>query len=495
MFSTDNILFPKFAILGVVLLFFLAVRAATLFMRVTLPAKKVRATIKFAFFGLLLLGLENWLGGNELYGEYISHAQSLIVMLCLANLVAYLFVDSLLHYRMGKAVPALLQEMLTLLVYLVFAIGALRIVFQIDISSILTATTVLSAAIAFGMQTTIANIISGFNIQNDRNLKKTTWVAIKDKDISGEIVNVGYRYTTLRTLDNQKVMVPNIYIMQNIVQTLGNVDEDERTAINLRVGLGFEFPPARAIDLLTRVLLEEKNISKVPPPLVTAYNFLENSVEYNLMYYQDTYSEYRVTRGNVLRKVWYAVKREGHSFPYPHREILKKTVSSPFPADESAVLAVLQRADLLGSLSDEEIQRLARCAKVRVYGAGEVVVRQREVGDSLFIVKRGAVDIHIDDTRVGALGEGKIFGEMSLLTGEKRKATVVAEDEVRLIEISKEDIEPLIKSNPKILEGLSAILAEREGKNIENRKSRDLSHQIESRKEDLLRKLRIFFGI
>lgn len=492
---SDNMLFHKLAILTVVLLFFLAVRAVALFFRKGLPTAKVNTTIKFAILGLLVLALENWLGGSAFYGDYIGKVQSLIVVLCLANLTAYLLVDARLYYRMGKIAPAFVEELLTLLVYVVFAMAALRIIFRIDISSILTATTVMSAAIAFAMQTTIANIITGFYIQNDRNLKSKTWVAIKDKDLIGEIVKVGFRYTTIRTLDNQMAMVPNSQVMQSVVHTLGNAEENERTAVNLRVGLSYEFPPAKAIELLTRVLMEEKNISKDPPPLVTAYDFLDSSVEYNLMYYQDTYSEYRVTRGNVLRKVWYAVVREGHSFPYPHREIIRKTVTPQVADDSASVLAILRRTDLFGSLDEERYQELAGKVHVKIYGEGEAVVRQGEAGDSLFIVKRGKVNVRVDDASVGTLGEGEIFGEMSLLTGERRKATVEAEGEVRLIEISKEDIEPIIRSDPKILDGLSAILAEREVRNIENRKTRGLSQPIGTRKEIFLERLKAFFGI
>ncbi len=492
---SDNIIFHKLAVLVVVLLFFIAVRAVALFSRKRLPTAKAMPTIKFAILGLLVLALESWLGGSVPYGDYIGKVQSLIVVLCLANFTAYLVVDARLYYRMGKEAPAFIEELLTLLVYVVFAMAALRIIFHIDISSILTATTVLSAAVAFAMQTTIANIITGFYIQNDRNLKSKTWVAIKDKDVIGEIVKVGFRYTTIRTLDNQMAMIPNSLVMQNIVHTLGNVEENERTAVNLRVSLGYEIPPAEAIDLLTRVLMEEKTISKAPPPLVTAYNFIESSVEYNLMYYQDTYSEYRVTRGNVLRKVWYAVVREGHSFPYPHREIIRKTVPPPLPADKAAVLAILRRTDLFGSLDEERYQELAGKVRVKIYGDGEAVVRQGEAGDSLFIVKRGMVNVRMDDVSVGTLGEGEIFGEMSLLTGERRKATVETEGEVRLIEISKEDIEPIIRSDPKILDGLSAILAEREVRNIENRKTRGFSQPIGTGKEIFLERLKIFFGI
>ena len=485
----------RIVILSVVLLFFLAVHAINVFTRKELPASKVKWTIKLAFLGLLLLALESRMGAHPLYGDFVGRIQMLIVMLCLANLAAYVIVDAYLYYRMEKKVPTFLRDLLLLLVYVAFAMASLRVVFHIDVSSILTTTTVLTAAVAFAMQTTIANVISGFYIQNDRNLRNKTWISIKDKDVTGEIVNVGFRYTTLRTLDNQKVMVPNHYVMQNIVHSLGSGEEGERTAVNVRVCLGYDLPPEKAIGLMMRILCEEKRVAKTPAPLVTVYNFLDNGIEYNLKYYPEEYSAGLSTRGSVLNKIWYAVTREGHSFPYPHREVIEKTPRKPFSPDGAAILSILKRAEIFESLGEEEYLRLAESARVKVYGGGEVVVRQGDGGDSLFLVKHGSVNVTVDDVPAGTLGKGAIFGEMSLLTGEKRKATVAAAQETRLVEISKEDIMPLIKEDPRILDRLSTILARREESNIERRISMEYLPADGNRKEAFLEKLKAFFNL
>jgi hypothetical protein len=282
--------------------------------------------------------------------------------------------------------------------------------------------------------------------------------------------------------------------MQNIVLTLGS-REGEKTAVHLKVGLGYDMPPEKAVNLLTRILQREEHIVKDPPPRVVVSNFLDSSVEYDLKYFLDEYSSNLPTRGSVLSKIWYAVVREGYSIPFPHREILHKVPQEPFAADDETLLASLQRTDLLKSLSEEEFQRLSERVHVKVFGTGEVVVRQNDEGDSLFIVRRGGLTVYRDDAVVGSLREGEFFGEMSLLTGERRKATVIAASEVHLVEISKEDIEPVIKANPDLLEKLSAILAQREEMNIEQQKRADRSRVSVSGKEVFLKKLKAFFGL
>lgn len=487
------LLINKIAILSVVLLFFLFVYVLRTLFKVEMSQSKVTATLKIALIGFLLLLLETQIKAVPLYGGLIGSLQSLIVMLCLANLVAYLVVDVYFYFRMGRQVPSFLRDILTMLVYLVFALASLRVIFQIDVSSIVTTTTVLTAAVAFAMQTTIANILSGFYVQKDENLKQQTWIYIKEHEITGKIVNVGFRYTTLRTLDNQKVMVPNNYIMQNIVLALGSRG-GEKSAVHLKVGLGYDIPPEKAVNLLTRVLQLEEHIVKDPPPRVVVSNFLDSSIEYDLKYFLDEYSSHMITRGSVLSKIWYAVTREGYSIPFPHREVIAKPASKPFVVEGEDLLSALRRTEVLQSLSEEEFRQLAGRVHLKVYGNGEVVVRQNDPGDSLFLIRRGHVTVHLDDSLVGRLQEGEIFGEMSLLTGERRKATVIAGEEAHLVEISKADIEPVIRANPSILDSLSAILAEREERNIEHRKKLESSQAGVDRKETLLKKLKAFFN-
>lgn len=485
----------KAATLAAVLLFFLLVLSLKGLLRWDLSTSKVTGTIRLSLLGFALLLLETQLRDVALYGGLVASVASLVVMLCVANGVTYLVVDVYCWFRMGRQVPSFIRDLLTLLVYVAFALASLRVIFQIDVGAILTTTTVLTAAVAFAMQATLANAISGFYVQNDDNLRRGTWIALKDQDLAGEVVNVGFRYVTLRTLDNQRVMVPNSHIVQNVVQNLGSRAEGVRTAVHVKVGLGYEMPPEKAIAVIRRILLQEEHIEKEPAPVVLLHAFLDSAVEYDLKYYLDDYSSHAITRGRVLNRIWYAVTREGYSFPFPHREVIAKTPQEPFRVEAKDLVSALQRTEILRSLTEEEFRRLSAVVHRRVFGPGEVIVQQGDAGDSLFIVRAGVLRVLIDGAEVGALHDGEIFGEMSLLTGERRKATVVAASEVHLVEVAKEHLEPVLRANPGLLERLSAILARREESNVEARRRAELSHADGAGSEAFLKKLRAFFGL
>lgn len=481
-------------LLVVPLAFFLLVAIVRAVTGKDLPMSKVWWTIKAALFGILLSFVVGPFKVPLEYTPYILEIHGLIMLLCWANLVAYLLVDLYLHHRMKGKVPSFLRDLLLLGVYLFFGATALRVIFDINMASILTTTTVLTAALAFAMQTSLANIISGFQIQADESFRRGTWIWIKEKDITGEIVNVSFRHSTIRTLDDHLVHIPNHYMTQNVVHAIGSRPGGP-PPVNLKVLLDYAFPPERAKVVLLDALRDEPGILREPAPWVKVDGFMESGIHYNLRFYLEEYATFLQARDRVLRRVWYAVTREGHTFPYPHREIVRKEPAPTFRMDAAAIRGSLRRIEILSPLGEEDLDSLVPHVRLRVYGRGETVVRQGEEGDSLFIVLRGGLEVRFDGKKVGKLSEGEFFGEMSLLTGEKRHATVVAAEEVRLIEVSKEALSPIISSHPSILTGLGDLLERRlEQIAAARRASAEIAEHTPPR-DAILHKLRRFFGI
>lgn len=489
------ILLNNLFILTAVFIFFTGVLLFYRLKKKAQPPGRVKATLKFALFGLLLLVLDFELKGLPHYGPLLTALGGLVVLFCLANLVIFLIVDVYLHGRSGKKAPSFVRELISLAVYLAFAIVSLRLIFRIEISSIVTTTTVLTAAVAFAMQSTLGNILAGFSIQSDRLLKLKTWISLPEKDIFGQIHNIGFRCTTLRSLDNNFVLVPNSILLQNTVTSFGGREDDNKVAVSLTVSLGYDLPPETAKGLLLRVLTDEKGILANPAPRVRLRSFAESSIDYQLKFFLEDYSDRDTMTDCVFSRVWYAVTRAGYSFPFPHRQVIATSASEPFGFPAETVTSGLRKVDLLSVLDEAETAALAEKARVRVYGPGEVVVRQNEEGDSLFMVMKGSLQAVVNDIRVGDIPQGSFFGEMSLLTGEPRRATVVSDGESTLAELSREVVEPLIRRKPEIMDALSAILAHREVMNETSLREADRAVAEVTKSAEYLQRLKRFFKI
>jgi small-conductance mechanosensitive channel/CRP-like cAMP-binding protein len=492
--DVNFILINRIVVLAVTLLFFTAVmlvrrrRGQDIDSRITTP-------IKLSLLGFLLLSGEMALSDMPSYRALLEGIQTVVVLLCLAKLAIYLIVDIYLRLHTQAEVPSFLRDAVRLVVYLAAAMISLRLVFKIDVSAIVTTTTVITAVIAFAMQSTLTNALSGFSIQTDKLLSRQNWISVKEKGLFGEIVNVGFRYTTLRSLDSTLEMVPNSVIMQSVVTFHGNRENADKPSTALDVMLDYDTPPERAKELLRRVLLDEPEVLDIPEPLVRLHAFSDSGITYHLRFWVGDPARKFIVQDAIYSQVWYAVNREGSSFPFPHRQVITAEAKPPFVFSRDHIAAEFRQSELFTILDEATIVSLAEHVPVRVFGPGEVVVRQGNSGSSLFIVLKGELDVVVDGATVGSICEDSFFGEMSLLTGEPRRATVRASREVWLAEVTKELMEPLLHANPAVLEKLSSILADREqdtSSRVTGRKGRASATPL---REDYLQKLKQFFGM
>ncbi|MEI6305425.1 MAG: cyclic nucleotide-binding domain-containing protein, partial [Deltaproteobacteria bacterium] len=223
--------------------------------------------------------------------------------------------------------------------------------------------------------------------------------------------------------------------------------------------------------------------------------FHDSGITYRLIYSINDPSTNALVQDKICTQVWYAANREGLNFPYPHREIVTAQPKTPFEFSRSTVAAKLRQTELFAMLEESVITLLAEQLPFRVFGPGEIVVHQGDSGSSLFMVLKGSLEVSVDGVGVGSISEDSFFGEMSLLTGEPRMASVHAEREVWLAEVTKILIEPLLRTNPELMEMLSSILARREQSNSDSLLENSDSKTDKSCREDYLRRLKQFFRL
>ncbi len=146
------------------------------------------------------------------------------------------------------------------------------------------------------------------------------------------------------------------------------------------------------------------------------------------------------------------------------------TVDASGEADVERTLAqfqeLLSRVPILGFLTEQELRDLAAGALPLMVAPGERIVVQGEAGDSLFVVADGEVEVVLrqDDGRdrvVDRMGPGAVVGEMALLTGERRTATVRAVDAALVLVIGPSRYEPLLRAHPECLDDLAEMMADR----------------------------------
>ena len=163
----------------------------------------------------------------------------------------------------------------------------------------------------------------------------------------------------------------------------------------------------------------------------------------------------------------------------------------------------MEKVEILAPLSEVELGKLVQQVSIQSFAAGETAVQQGEPGDSFYIIKKGRVDVIVEKAKgeavvVATLGQGNFFGEMSLLTGAVRTASIRVKEDAEFIVINKESFRSTLANNPSIAEAMSQLLSERQAGLTAGRERLDAT-ALERHKKDasgkLLSKIRDFFGL
>lgn len=199
----------------------------------------------------------------------------------------------------------------------------------------------------------------------------------------------------------------------------------------------------------------------------------------------------------------------GIQIPFPIRtlrfmERVKRKEAETAQNLWTEILDILKRCEIFAPLSEQQLVVLSRNAKLLPFGTGEFLIVQGEAGDSLFIVNRGGVEVSIlgaDGSKIvlAELGSGESFGEVSLLTGEERSATVKALEDTEAVVVTREDLRGIMKETPSLAESLSLQLEKRlremEEKRVEDKREWEEKAEIKEASVKWLRKIREFFDL
>ena len=113
-------------------------------------------------------------------------------------------------------------------------------------------------------------------------------------------------------------------------------------------------------------------------------------------------------------------------------------------------LATLRHAPLFADLEPAELEALAERMQLRTFAAGETATVEGEAGDGFYVVESGEAAITVHGQPQGTLRAGDVFGEIALLTGSGRAATITATTELRCSWLAPPDFRTVVEAKPGI---------------------------------------------
>jgi len=399
-----------------------------------------------------------WLAGGSLFNQ----------------LLRWLVWDGMVARAIGGPVPGALRALATVLLYLVIATFIVGFVFDRSIGGFLAALGAGSVVLGFALRDLLSDVFTGLAINIDRTYAIGDWIQINEGVsgfIVGQINEIGWRCTSLTTEEQTNVLVPNGLLGTERMVNITRPHESTRYETTLSVEYSVSPRRVKRVLLASIMALQgTEGFDSARNPVVLVKDTSSLGIEYLLRFWILPWHPLSPTTALdlVLENALRYLHTAGIGLAYPKTDIY----TSRMPArqfdshNREDLVRLLANIDLFAPLEVEYLELIVEEMERRHIPPDAALFRQGDKGKSLFILIEGLLDVEVEadgrSRQVGRIHPGECFGEMSLLTGDRRSATISAASESVVYEVGKKPIGRIMARRPALLETLSRILAERQ---------------------------------
>jgi small-conductance mechanosensitive channel len=492
------------------------VLAATLLRLVAAPGQSRsrlrRSVVLFAPFMVLELVMafgQPWLSGPWLVG--LQRASELLAVFLVVNLSALAIFDIALK-SVRVRVPDILHDLSVGAAYIVALVWFMH-KSGVNLASIVATSAVATAVLGLSLQSTLGNVIGGLSLQADHSIHEGDWIEMPDK-VQGVVRQIRWRHTVVETRDWDTLLVPNNQLLTQTIKILGKrIGEPRQHRMWVYFQVDFRFSPTRVVEVVEEAMRSAPlaNVATDPPPNVIcadlAKDFRDSVALYAVRYWLIDLAKDDPTSSAVRERIYAALRRAEIPLALPAATLFVNNEEPERDLEKrnrevKRVAAALSQVSLFCKLSESELLRLADSVRVVPFSPHELITRQGAEANWLYVLTKGEVEVRItagDRTRkVNALCAPSYFGEMALVSGAPREATVAAVTEVECLRVGRRDFQQLLDDRPEFAADIAAVIAERQvalAATKEGLHGEGHSKRVEGERNRILTSVQEFFGL
>lgn len=416
----------------------------------------------------------------------------------IVRFVSYLIFSTALRKSGQSEISALLRTVMSIIVYVV----AFFVIFQsqypnVQLAPLFTGSTIIGIVVGLALQDTLGNLFAGIALQADQPFQVGDVVSLSN-NVTGIVETVSWRGVKIRTFQNKLLIISNAVLGKETIEVAARDEQNARLVFFNSV---YSQSPAKTAQVVRDAVRQVENVSQRKRPIVRIRDLGESGIDWEIKYWCEDYARYNETDAAIRLRIWYAFRRAGLDFAYPTRTLIQKTTVEVETYEDAMATAEdqISHVPIFAPLSEEEVTALAGLSTHQTFGPGEMIVAEGQPGRSMFVIIRGSVLVVKGDgpgrRKIGTLKFNDFFGQMSLLTGEPRSATVLAEEECEILEIGKAALGPILEANPELVENIAAIIDERNATAEAEAGDRKAKDDRKGHRKTVLDSLKNFFGL
>lgn len=367
--------------------------------------------------------------------------------------------------------PKLIFDVLNFIIMAIVILFLMSRVFHQPITGVLAASGALGVIIGLSLQRMIADIFTGFALHMDKSIQLNDWIEYTKpggEPILGQVREISWRTVNLLTYNNDVIIIPNGALATDVIKNYSKPSSKSMFTVDFT--LDFEVPSDRALNILEAAAVSVKEVLDKPRPKVYVDRVTDRGVKYKIRFWLDI-NNVNIFRGMhlVYNSALHHIHQSGLSLSYSKHDVYYKPMPQRHLDRHTDIVKLIKLVPLFTMLKKSELNIIKKGIRELAVPKETTVVKAGNPGSSMFILVEGVLDVVVNkinkgrviELKVNQLTPGDFFGEMSLLTGAPRSASVITKTDSKLYEINKRTILEILKNRPEVGRKLSRILAKR----------------------------------
>lgn len=414
--------------------------------------------------GMSLSGLET---GQFVWPFYLAIGWFLCRVVAIVVLEWWL--GTIRHVRL----PGVARRLISFVVGSIAFLAFVRLRLDVRSDEIAIVVVVAALIIAVFFHGFLRDLYLGISMAFEQRIRVGDWVSIGGHD--GQVVAVDWKSTTLQNDRRERIVLPNRYIAEAVVTQLA---PETRRYGHVAISIPADTPPSTVLAELTAAVTDSADVLDAPPPRIHYCGEQAGEGRFEAKFWVSDTADCSSVESDLRVAIWYRLRRRG---------VIVPRVAFDLAPDQ--VWQALRQLPFLASATPAQLERLAQGVRAARYGKGEVLFRQHDRGDELFLIQSGAVDIsvmngHRTEKTIASVGAGSFVGERSVLTGEPRSATVRAAEDAVVFVVDKTSMGELLRDDPPLAYEIAEVMAARDAerarltRGMSNGRPRETAHSM-----------------
>lgn len=362
-------------------------------------------------------------------------------------------------------IPALFLRLPTYTLIGVIVFHIIQNLWELPIREMATTLGIGSIVIAFALQDTLSNLVSGLLLVANSPFKPGDW--IKVGEVEGKILTVNWRYTDIETWNGDLMVIPNGSISGESIENFSR--PTRLTTIAQTVQMDFNAAPNDVKRVLMRTMDKTPGILAHPQPVASLKKLQNPASDYEVEFWIGEYEDKPDILDDFLTRLWYAARRNNLSIPIPGQDFYThegNPLKLDTGRDQARINAVIDNLQTFAQLPEDLRQMICEDGQIRRFAATERILDIGEIEDGVFIIARGAVTLEFVDPNGQAMAferlkPGAMFGETGLFHRAISAINAIAETDTDILVVPHGTFNQILNADTKLSAEVASLVNRR----------------------------------